>query len=302
MTDEIIYERRFVTPEMAVELIRTQVPNRGLSSTSSAKYARDMAAREWKPNGESIKLNPKGLMIDGQHRMQGVIDAAKLAAAEPENYSPFAGIELTFALNVDDEARATMDIGRKRTVSDFMAHYGVDKAHKITPVVTWHLAFTKGNYVSASGRLQYQPTQAEIIHHWAENEDLFYTSALRGADTNRQKLGAATPSAVAYHVLREMSGDELADTFWDRLVDGANLTTGSPVLVLRNKLATHRYRREVHLALIFRAWNNWIDGKTVENMYFKQKVTNRHFPFPRDPNGKRNDLPEYLQAVVEDVD
>lgn len=298
---EIVYEKRWVTPATAAEYLRTQVPNRIISPVAVSKYARDLAAGEWQDNGITLKLNVSGQMLDGQHRCAAVIEAEKVVEADRlkslddptrVGYKDFEGVYLTFALNVPEEARATMDIGRKRSIADFMAVYGVERANRITPVVTWHLAWTKGNLISANGRGAFQGSQQEIIAHWAADETAFATTTQRGRDLTQQKLGPTTPFGVAYHVLRKLVGDELVDTFWDKLVDGADLNKGNPILILRNQLARERFPRHIQLQLVFRAWNAWIDGREMERgFYFKKTPTNSHFELPRRPEDKRNPSP-----------
>ena len=38
-------------------------------------YAEDMAAGRWKENGETIKFDSEGRLIDGQHRLAAVVKA-----------------------------------------------------------------------------------------------------------------------------------------------------------------------------------------------------------------------------------
>jgi hypothetical protein len=296
------YETRWITPSSAKEYLELQVNNRPLSWGVVRQYARDMLNGDWLMNGENIKLNPEGFMLDGQHRMTAVILAAKMYAEKPEEYSePFEGIFFEFALNIPNESRQSMDIGKKRSLADEMSFEGGENAGRTAPIVSWHIAYLKGNYTNAGGS-SWRPTQAQALEAWRENKKLYYTTTLRAYDASRQGLGATAPLGVAYHLLRTTYGDELTERFWEQLITGANLSVGHPILALRNKLLRKDVvNRKTLLALVFKTWNSWIDGRILKDApYFKQEVTNKNFPQPRDPNDKKVPNPEFATQPVDD--
>lgn len=283
----IIYEERWVTPANAKDYLAKQIANRPLSYSVATRYSVDMVEDNWMDTGENIKLNPDGRMLDGQHRMQAIILAAELAEREGKK---FDGLYLTFALNVPNESREAMDIGKKRTLADEIAFEGGKDGMRVAAIVAWYDAFENANYTFSSGGGRYKPTQAQALKRWRENQKLFHTTALRATDTYRQGLGAPAPLGVAYHVLRTTFGDDLVEKFWGPLLSGANLGEKSPILVLRNKLLSGKYvkhDRQLILALVFKAWNAWIDEREIDNLYFKTPPTNSNFPLPRDPKNKR---------------
>lgn len=290
---KIVYEQRWVTPLNARDYLDNQMPNRKVSMSLAMKYARDMLNDDWDENGAVIRLNPEGRMLDGQHRMHAIIKADKLAREHPDDYLvvPFDGMYQDFALGVPDAARKSMDIGRKRSLADQITFEGGVQSIQVAPVVAWHLAYLKGNYINSAGEQAFRATEAEALAHWHQNEDLFHTTILRSRDAYRQKLGSNSALGTAYHILRTTYGDELADTFWDPFLTGANLAETDPILTLRNRLLRDKFPPKIQLALVFRAWNRWIDGKPVKNLYFQEEVTNKNFPLPRDPKAKRTPRP-----------
>jgi|SRR5690349_23995058 len=109
-------------------------------------------------------------------------------------------------------------------------------------------------------------------------------------DAYKQGLGQVSLMGVAYHVLRTTYGDDLTEKFFGPLVSGANLTEKHPILVLRNRLMSAKslkLSRSERLALIFKAWNAWIDEREIEVLYFKVEPTNKNWTHPRDPSAKR---------------
>jgi len=284
---KISFEERWVTPENARDYLGKQIPNRHLSFPVAYRYARDMVDGHWKDTGEVIKLNPENFMLDGQHRMQAILLAAELAKEERKK---FDGVYLMFAVGVPNEARQAMDIGRKRNVADQMSFEGGKDVNRVSPIANWHLAYIQGNFTNASGAGRYKPTQAEVLEHWRANYKLFQTTTARAVDAYKQGLGAPAPFGVAYHVLRLQFGDDLTEKFFSPLISGVGLNERSPILALRNRLIAgipNKRDRHYILALIFKAWNAWIDDRPVDTLYFKSPPTNSNFPLPRDPKNKR---------------
>jgi hypothetical protein len=299
----IKYETRWITPDSAKEYLELQVANRSLVWGVVRNYARDMLSGDWLQNGENIKINPDGFMLDGQHRMQAVILAGKMYADNPDEYDePFEGMFFEFALNIPDDARQSMDIGKKRTLADEMAFEGAENSGRVAPIVSWHMAYLNGNYTNAGGS-SYRPTQAKALEFWRGNKSQYYTTMLRGYDATRQGLGSTASMGTAYHILRNKFGDEIADRFWDLLVTGANMQVGHPILLLRNVLLRKKFNRKTTFALIFKTWNSWIDGRTLKDApYFKTEVTNKNFPFPRDPADKKVPNPDFADQGIEQED
>jgi hypothetical protein len=112
-------ERITITPQVASEMLETNVDrNRPLKQGVVAKYASDMAAGNWvSDNGETIKIDGQGRLIDGQHRLQAVIRA---------------NMTLPFfvAYGVHNDAFMTVDTGAMRTTGNIMHVQGEIDANK----------------------------------------------------------------------------------------------------------------------------------------------------------------------------
>lgn len=64
-----------VTPQVASELLATQVKNRPLSRQIVKRYADDMCNGKWKQCGDTICVDKDGHLTDGQHRLSAVIES-----------------------------------------------------------------------------------------------------------------------------------------------------------------------------------------------------------------------------------
>lgn len=92
-----------ITPKKAAEWLKRNVANRPLSQRTVTNYATAMADRAWKLNGDSIRFNGSGDLIDGQHRLTGCVKAGV----------PFDSYVIR---GLDHDAFDTIDQGRRRTI------------------------------------------------------------------------------------------------------------------------------------------------------------------------------------------
>lgn len=101
----INFER--VTPEMATQWLDSNHDDqRNLDEHLVSQYSRQMKDKQWQyDNGESVKFGLSRRLLDGQHRLRGVV-----ASGEPQI--------LMVLRDVDDSALLTMDMGKRRTLAD----------------------------------------------------------------------------------------------------------------------------------------------------------------------------------------
>lgn len=68
----------WITPELAAEwLEKNNINNRKLRKERSEVYARDMTYDNWFPNTDAIGFDINGHLIDGQHRLYGIVLSGK---------------------------------------------------------------------------------------------------------------------------------------------------------------------------------------------------------------------------------
>ena len=65
-----------ITPDLAKEYLKSNIENnRRINRNRVLVYAKDMASGAWQLNGEGIRFNENGELIDGQHRLRAIIMA-----------------------------------------------------------------------------------------------------------------------------------------------------------------------------------------------------------------------------------
>lgn len=96
-----------ITPEKAREYLGMNTNNyRTVNKSRVDSYAADMVSGRWQFNGETIKFNSKGELVDGQHRLNAIVKA---------------NIPVNMIIVTDCEADV-FDIGQSRSLGQLAKH------------------------------------------------------------------------------------------------------------------------------------------------------------------------------------
>ena len=88
-------EYMVVTPRLATEWVARNHPQNRLASISAVNAIRDkIIAGTFKNDEATIKFSPKGHLIDGQHRLCGII-----AAGKPVGLYVLRDVDLTLSVD-----------------------------------------------------------------------------------------------------------------------------------------------------------------------------------------------------------
>lgn len=252
--------------ETIVRMLRqsNEVRNRTVSIDHVYKLARDMTNNKWLWTGDPIKIDTAGYVRDGQHRLLAVIHS---------------GTTQTFNVvrNVTPESQLAMDVGRPRGVAGQMQMVGHASSAHVTAIANMLLRWRAKRMLNT-----HQSSVMEVAQILAEETDIH--AALTATWRIRRNINRAPQAALgAAYVEAGHLDAEARDEFFELLTTGAGLQSGSPILVLRNKMsgqvAIHvRYQRAGQLWQIVHAWNKWRQGKTLSLMVVPKSLTSDTFP------------------------
>jgi hypothetical protein len=237
------------------------------------KYARDMKAGRWHRNGESVKIARDGTIADGQHRLYACLQAEV----------PFWSVVVT---GVEPEAQDTIDTGLKRRLSDQLAIANEKNPGILASVTRWSLRWLHGLRSNGGGAGGYSPTQTEMLDYLATDARLRLAADFASRARLEFRPVRATVYAMAWMVLH--GADHLAaDVFLERVLDGADLSPGHPVLALRNrmynaKVTSERLTEHEQLALFCLAWNAFREDRKLSRLQLPTGGLNaKNFPEPK---------------------
>lgn len=206
-----------VTPEIAQEWLDLNSPNRNLSPGTIEAYARRMAQKKWKLNGEAVIFAKNGAMLNGQHRCHAAIKAQM----------PF---ETIVVRGVDPDAQQTMDDPRKRSVNDQQKLRGLNYPASASAAARWLLRLRLGSIAHAK-----RMTNAEVLDVLEKHPGLGESAQQLAGDT----IPGLLPSVmVAVHYLGSvvLGLQPKADSFVGVMATGVPAYEGDPAHLWREKL------------------------------------------------------------------
>lgn len=269
-----------ITPEKATAYLNKNVKNRNVVQRAVTEYANEMKNGRWLFNGDPIRFDTDGILLDGQHRL--------LAAVQADE-----SFEAVVIRGLPAETQQVMDTGRKRSFANTLALAGEKDPTSVAAVATiaylWDSGArgvalrTHGNYGSYSLQIPV------LMDYFMKNRD-----EIIGVMTDTRRLQHVLPTGIraaglAKIVLSRIDEDD-AEFFIEHLISGAELAATDPIHVLRNKLfkektqvnSAHSIPSDYTLALIFKAWNAWRNGSEMQILKFKVGGLNKEkFPEPK---------------------
>lgn len=252
-----------ITPERAVELLgHGNVDNRPLRKHLVKRMAQDIAAGNWRCNGESIKFDRNGRLVDGQHRL-----SACRAAHAPLKTFVCGGL--------DPDIFATIDQGAKRDIRDVFRTAGIPNAARASMVV--------GNFnrLMQKDPLRYrttlQPKDALELYYEYEEAVRFGASVINRSNeatfSEAKRLNAIVcpPSVLGgYGARLYLIDPETAELFlgaWQRASLNAMNETDQALSRLAGAIADRtktlvnsggRWDDRDRLLMIAKAWNAYV--------------------------------------------
>jgi len=142
-----------VNERVAMSFLKNNPRNRPLSKSRSLKYAKQMTEGNWQQNGESIIIGWDGSILDGQHRLEGVVLAK-------------TSIKLLFVFGVDPATFPTIDTGTGRSGADTLAIYGVDPfiAKSLSAAIKKDILMSYTGGIILHLKMQKQPQEPYCLH------------------------------------------------------------------------------------------------------------------------------------------
>lgn len=249
-----------ITPERALKIVESKKYHFGLHVTSDVDYlAAEMKAQNWLLNGETIKFDADGFLVDGIRRVYACM----------ESKTPFWTL---VAYGVDKLTFATVNAGKSRSLADSLHIDGIEQAQAVAVVVKYIYRYKYGN----------------ILDNLKIKNDIYYNYYQN--TLNQRKLNAAfnvfksihkqskamglNNGIFLYYVLGERQPQDAKDFFEGLLLD-KQVHCRETLQAARKKMTFTDGQTIIKIPfrqlikLVFHTWNLW---------YSKQKVKNIDIP------------------------
>lgn len=241
-----------ITPADAERMLMLNDGNRPFNKHHVSVLAREMKTGRWKVNGDTICLSGTRL-IDGQHRLMAVIESG-------------CTIQTLVVDGVAADVFDTKDVGRRRSAADTLAIRGESNTANLAAALA-----VIDRYMTSRLTVTVRYTNTEIEELLEKYPDV------RGSITKGAYTKKLVPNSIltACHYLFAKKDSSLADQFVENLIDGNNLTEGSPVYILRERLLANALSKAklpatYIMALIIKAWNATRSGSKIRLLKFLQ--------------------------------
>ena len=247
-----------ITPEKARQMLSDNAHNRQVRARVVDRYAHQMKTGKWKLTGETIIFDEDGKLLDGQHRLRGVIQANK-------------PVMFNVTRHAKHETFDVLDSGVKRNNKDVLFLSGFNYPHQYSALVTSLLEWERGIFWHKGASVK-KPTAPDVLKYALKNKrDLAetinlshqYQSAVRG-------MIQFSVFTTCLHLFRQIDEQD-GMSFFNLLLRHDDMPGESPLRILKEKLIKEKntqlkYPLRMKTKLIMKTWNLWRAKKVVKNI------------------------------------
>lgn len=246
ITSEIVE----VAPETAEAWLAKNLRNRPVKKGHVDFLARQMPAA-WEFNGDPIRFDTNGNLIDGQHRLMAVIKA---------------GVPISFVVlrGLPPESIHTIDANRApRTAGDSLGLLGIHNAVVTAAIARLSILYLKGqmhNIRVSNGEV------VSLVHVHPR------IASVASEVIGTKLIAPGVLGCVMFLATADGRNDITALNFIQRVSDGVMLDTGDPRLALRQAVenANRNSKRGAALsrqwmfAAVTMAWNAYLENRSLK--------------------------------------
>lgn len=238
-----------ITPAIAEAYLSKNIKNRKPSRSTIDTYARDMRTGSWVLNGDAIRFDCDGNLIDGQHRLRACIKAD----------SNFQSLVI---YNLQHLAQDTIDGGRVRRPADVMQIHGITGANLRTAA----LRLMCGIKMDVNSVVTHKASTSEIL---AMNER--HPNFGKSLHVQKNTIGVRPAMLVVVHYIGKNLLDDApnyADEFANVFATGIPAYKGCPAILVRERAIQGRLRNQpltsgAMFNLMVYSWNHFRKRKQV---------------------------------------
>ena len=264
-----------ITPNVAKKMMERNTNNfRSLDHRRVKRYSAIMKRGEWDLNGESIKTNCDGSIVDGQHRLAAVIAS---------------GVTIESLIVEGVQSVGTIDAGKPRQISDYLSHDGYKNATTLA-ALTKRLWQVSHGYNHGSRGVDIAFTYEQAKETIAARP--WITNVLTASSRCRNVCSASMIGGIAAEAIDKGWGVALVESFLADVATGQGLDVDNPAYLLRerlikNKTSKQKLTTKYICALIIKAWNAYAQGLTSTNSSISWRATGPNaesYPSVIDPD------------------
>lgn len=243
--------------------------NRPINEVNLQDITHKMNSGIWTNTGETIKFDINGELIDGQHRLLGIVRSGKSQ-------------EIFVIRHLPPDAFRHIDTGRMRTAGDVLGIEGVSNPQKIASLAKFVMLFQRGKYGMMQSNNKIARLSNDDIANFVLSNKVELAESFKVGYHKSNKILSGTYMAAFHYIFNTIS-PEAAEDFCYKLSTGLDLKEKHPIYVLRfhfhNDIRSKRKMPFLQkIAFICKTWNLYRQGKTITQL--RWEATSDPFPKP----------------------
>lgn len=244
-----------ITPELAAEWLQKNNPNnRNIRTRLVVSLAEAMKRGTFVVNGDCIRFDDQGMLLDGQHRLSACIRAG-------------VAFQTLVITGLDRNVLPTIDRNTTRSAGDTLRMlHGVTDYNVTAGVITMLLNLRMPDVFTSSVNSG-SPTSQDIEQFYTDHKE----QLIRVPSVTAKCKHLAQPSIVgSCYVLFYKQNPVIAEEFFEKLAHGENLDRTNPVYTLRDRLMrekamkNRRLERADMMVLFLKTWINFRTGRGMQ--------------------------------------
>lgn len=263
-----------ITPEMAKEMLKSNINNRRVRDHKVMEMAQLMIDGKWKSGtAEPIKVSITGRLLDGQNRLYAVIKSGKT-------------IDFLVASELSEDVFDVLDTGSRRTASDTFYISGIKNANKVSAGIRYFNALNSNYFSGRGGQLSklYENSNTELLNEYNLRPE-FWQNACKISkkiylEFNRIFSEGEIIGMYAY--LFKISPLNAEGFLMQLCVDGKTNVPGvlfARKLLIADKISVAKVPPKTKLAWVFNAWNVYRNGSKKRNIDYNSEKDSFPIPF-----------------------
>lgn len=247
-------ELRTITPEMSQHFLSKNKNNRKVTEKNVIGIMRALSNNEWALNGETIKFDINGNVIDGQHRLIACVRTG----------IPF---ESYIVKDLPSESFTTIDIGSRRTAADILSIHEAPNANNLAAIIK---CYVEARYNKSYSVGTIKATNDQILNEYKSNPEMYQKLAVTYQIVAKF---VTTPFIAISKSAIEIYGDHWFDESIAKIKTGQNLEYGDPCLALREWAIGNKSRNDTRgdvRAIYVKAIKAMATGTTIKSLRFNK--------------------------------
>lgn len=256
-----------ITPKQAERLLQTvqHKKNRIIRDANVDRLAQDMIEGRFKYNGDTIRIDEDGDLMDGQHRLSAIVKSGL-----PQRMDVVRGLPR--------EVMSTIDIGEPRNAASWLQIRGYENANTLAAASKLLEAYLEAKLHVVTSRGKYSGLKAEqmVKKYPGIQDSVKHTRRLYDHGALRETVGSRAACALFHYLFSEVDVQK-ADIFFERLSTGENLSKTDPIYELREQLLKFSGSKKIKMtqahtfALIIKAWNAFYEGRQIKALKYAKE-------------------------------